>query len=183
MLLTGGRVICPAGNLDAVMDVAVKDGRIAAVEAGIRAEARETIDCAGLIVTPGLVDSHAHIYTSSHNSMPPDDAGVFAGATTVVDGGSAGYMTFADFRAREAATKEKMSAMGTIITVRVILTRVAVGTDAASKANEVAMTDEVSLTAVPAHTPNVAASSPNQCPSAGKMTTAARLKRKTTEME
>ncbi len=100
-LLAGGRVVCPAGKIDAVMDVAIRNGKIAAVGPNLAGTARERVDCSGLIVTPGLIDAHAHIYTSSHAAMPTDEAGVFAGAATVVDGGSSGYMTFPDFLRRD----------------------------------------------------------------------------------
>lgn len=100
-VLANGRVICPAGDVDAVMDVAVRDEKIAALGPCLAAGAVETLDCSGKIVTPGLIDSHVHIYTSAHNSMSTDDAGVGSGATTVVDGGSSGYMTFDDFRRRD----------------------------------------------------------------------------------
>ena len=57
LLLTGGRVLDPAGGRDAVLDVAVSGGRIAAVAAGLpRDGARETVDVSGRLVTPGLVD-------------------------------------------------------------------------------------------------------------------------------
>lgn len=100
-ILAGGRVVCPASGIDSVMDVAVKDGVIAKVAAGITADCGERLDCAGKIVTPGLIDAHVHVYTSAHASLPPDRAGVASGAATVVDGGSAGYTTFSDFRKRD----------------------------------------------------------------------------------
>ena len=100
LLLSGGRVICPASGIDAVMDVAVRNGKIARLEPGIEDPSDETIDCAGRLVTPGLIDSHAHIYPSSHSGMDADAAGVGSGASTVVDGGSAGYMTWPDFSKR-----------------------------------------------------------------------------------
>ncbi|MCL5097630.1 MAG: dihydroorotase [Candidatus Omnitrophica bacterium] len=64
LLLTGGRVIDPANHFDAVADVLVLDGKIAAVEpgAGMRA-GREVprFDAAGLVVCPGLIDMHVHL--------------------------------------------------------------------------------------------------------------------------
>ena len=105
LLLANGRVMCPAGGVDAVMDVAVKDGEIAAVAPGLDAGAAVRVDCSGKIVTPGLIDSHVHVYTSAHGAMATDDAGIFSGVTTVVDGGSAGYMTFDDLRIRDIENK------------------------------------------------------------------------------
>ncbi len=109
LLLKGGRVIDPANNVDGVRDVAVKDGRIAAVEAGIPASrARKTIDVSGLYVTPGLVDIHVHVFLHSEvGTFYEDDDSVIAdhicprtGVTTVVDAGSAGWRSFPDFRRR-----------------------------------------------------------------------------------
>ncbi|MGA8444492.1 MAG: amidohydrolase/deacetylase family metallohydrolase, partial [Roseiarcus sp.] len=60
LLLRGGRVICPASGLDGNFDVAVRDGRIAAVEPSIlSSSARETVDVSGKLVLPGLIDTHA----------------------------------------------------------------------------------------------------------------------------
>jgi len=63
LLLKGGHVIDGRNNLNAVRDVAIKDGKIAAVAANIAASrAAKTIDASGLYVTPGLVDIHVHVY-------------------------------------------------------------------------------------------------------------------------
>ena len=63
VLLKGGRVICPASGLDGVMDIAVQNGRIAAVQPSILpTSAKEVIDVADQIVLPGLIDTHGHVY-------------------------------------------------------------------------------------------------------------------------
>ncbi len=63
LLLKGGHVIDGKNHLSAVRDVAIKDGKIAAVAANIAASrALKTVDVAGLYVTPGLVDIHVHVY-------------------------------------------------------------------------------------------------------------------------
>lgn len=103
MVLAGGRVICPAGGIDKVTDVAVSGGKIAALGEGL--SGGERVDCSGKVVTPGLIDSHAHIYTSAHGAIATDEAGVYSGATTVVDGGSSGYMTWDDFRKQDLTGK------------------------------------------------------------------------------
>ncbi|MCC6493436.1 MAG: amidohydrolase/deacetylase family metallohydrolase, partial [Pirellulales bacterium] len=61
IVLRGGRVIDPRNNIDGIRDVAIKDRKIAAVAAKINGRARQTIDAAGLLVTPGLIDIHAHV--------------------------------------------------------------------------------------------------------------------------
>jgi dihydroorotase len=64
LLLSGGHVIDARNNISAVRDVAVKDGRIAAVAANIDPRtASKVVDVSGLYVTPGLVDIHFHAYT------------------------------------------------------------------------------------------------------------------------
>ena len=60
LIVKGGRVIDPSRKLDAIRDVAIADGRIAAVEANIAADAAETIDARGKLVVPGLIDIHTH---------------------------------------------------------------------------------------------------------------------------
>lgn len=59
LVLTGGRVMDPASGLDAVRNVAIQDGQIAAIESK-RLEGRQTISVEGLIVAPGFIDLHAH---------------------------------------------------------------------------------------------------------------------------
>ena len=60
LIIKGGRVIDPSVRLDAVRDVAISGGRIAAVEAAIADDASETLDAHGKLVVPGLLDIHTH---------------------------------------------------------------------------------------------------------------------------
>ncbi len=60
LIVRGGRVIDPSVRLDGIRDVAIRGGRIAAVEANIAAAAAETIDARGRLVVPGLIDIHTH---------------------------------------------------------------------------------------------------------------------------
>ena len=62
-------------------------------------EAKETVDCSGLLVAPGMIDLHVHVYWGvSHYGIWPDDHCVAKGVTTAVDAGSAGADTFPGFR-------------------------------------------------------------------------------------
>ncbi len=62
LLIVGGRVIDPASGLDAVVDLAVRDGRVAEMGPSLsRSPADRVIDAEGLIVTPGLIDPHVHL--------------------------------------------------------------------------------------------------------------------------
>jgi dihydroorotase len=102
-------VIDARNNISAVRDVAIADGKIAAVEAKIDpADALKTVDVTGLNVTPGLVDIHAHTYTGTgerrsyagDNSLYPDGFTFRVGVTTVADAGCAGWRNFEDFKQR-----------------------------------------------------------------------------------
>ena len=61
LLLRGGRVVDPAGGLDAVRDVLLRNGRVERVERDISAPGIDVMDCAGLVVAPGFIDMHVHL--------------------------------------------------------------------------------------------------------------------------
>ena len=56
-----GRVIDPASRLDAIRDVAIDDGRIAAIGQNLDAAGATELDATGLIVAPGFIDMHVHL--------------------------------------------------------------------------------------------------------------------------
>lgn len=60
-LIKNGRVVDPSQNLDAVMDLMVEDGKIVALEKGIKDKADEVFDAKGLVVAPGFIDVHTHL--------------------------------------------------------------------------------------------------------------------------
>ncbi len=97
LILRGGRVIDPARDVDEIADVAVAGGSILAIRPDLAASADprvEIIDASGLIVTPGLIDVHAHVYPGLGNfCVTPDEAGVDRGVPIVVDGGTSGTAT------------------------------------------------------------------------------------------
>jgi len=107
LLLQGGHVIDAKNHISALRDVAVKDGKIAAVAEHINpALALKTVSVKGLYVTPGIVDIHVHVYASTgerasyagDNSVYPDGFTFRTGVTTVADAGSSGYKNFEDFK-------------------------------------------------------------------------------------
>jgi dihydroorotase len=102
-LLKGGHVLDARNQISAVRDVAIKDGKIAAVAENIpAARALKTVDATGLYVTPGLIDLHGHVYRPTvgqgfraDNSMVyPDGFSFRSGVTTFVDPGGAGWRNF-----------------------------------------------------------------------------------------
>ena len=101
-ILKGGRVIDPANNIDAPLDVAVRGDRIAQVAPDIAAaQAAQSVDVAGLVVTPGLIDIHTHVYHTREPetlSVIADHHTFRAGVTTVVDTGTAGAKHFLHFK-------------------------------------------------------------------------------------
>src|SRR4029450_7449406 len=99
LVLKGGRVVDPSTNLDGLHDIAVQDGKVARIAADIPAgEATHFIEVGGKLVTPGLIDLHAHVFEGvNRTGVNPDLGGVLSGVTTIVDAGSAGAATFAAF--------------------------------------------------------------------------------------
>jgi dihydroorotase len=79
-------VIDPSARLDAVRDVAIGGGKIAAVEPSIAAGAARTIDASGKLVVPGLIDIHTHAGRGADG--PP--LLLADGVTGWIDAGSAG---------------------------------------------------------------------------------------------
>ncbi len=99
IILRGGRVVDASQQLDAEMDVVVHQGRIVRVGPTVPNEQAELeIDVRGLIVAPGLIDLHVHVYPHSPWGLDPDSLCAANGVTTMVDAGTAGSYSFAEFR-------------------------------------------------------------------------------------
>src|SRR4051794_16907255 len=102
LLLSGGRVVDPATQTDVIADVLVADGLVVAIGSDLLAQrpelaaaSVEEIDCAGLVVTPGLIDIHVHVMDGLGDfCVEPDQAGIGRGVPVVVDGGTSGVATF-----------------------------------------------------------------------------------------
>ena len=99
-IVKGGRLIDPKNGIDAVRDIGIRKGRIAAVEPKLAPGKAKIIDAKGLVLTPGLIDTHAHVYehVSGDFGLNPDLVGVRTGVATVVDQGGPSALTFDGFR-------------------------------------------------------------------------------------
>lgn len=99
LILRGGRVIDPSQGIDGVMDVGFAGGKVAAVAPMLAVEGAEVRDVAGLIVSPGLIDLHTHVYWGGSSlGIDAEDFCRTSGVTTAVDTGSAGPGNFMGFR-------------------------------------------------------------------------------------
>src|SRR5258708_2296614 len=99
LILRNGRVIDPSQNLDRVTDVAFAGGKVAKVGERLESEGAEVRDVSGLIVTPGLIDLHTHVYWGGTSlGIDAEDFARRSAVTTCVDTGSAGPGNFAGFR-------------------------------------------------------------------------------------
>ena len=100
LLVRGGTVVDPSQRLHALRDVAFSAGKVSAVDESIpEAGARQVVDATGMIVTPGLLDLHVHVFWgASVYGIEPDIGNISKGVTTALDAGSAGAHTFPAFR-------------------------------------------------------------------------------------
>jgi dihydroorotase len=107
-VIAHGRVLDPESGRDGIFDVAISGGRVARIAPAIDATgARLVIDAAGLLVVPGLVDLHTHVFFGHERNrylagttlgVLPDELGPSSCTTTVVDAGSSGHRSFQRFR-------------------------------------------------------------------------------------
>ncbi|MEX2566218.1 MAG: amidohydrolase/deacetylase family metallohydrolase [Cyclobacteriaceae bacterium] len=108
LLIKGGRLIDPKNNIDGVMDIAITDGKVAKVAKSIQEEeAKKVIPADGLLVTPGLIDIHGHVFHGTQPNhylsdgliaVPPDGFTFRVGVTTIVDCGGPGWRNFDTFK-------------------------------------------------------------------------------------
>jgi len=100
LLIKGGVVVDPAQGINGLRDVGIFHGQIVDVDLNLSgSEAKKVIPAKGLIVTPGLIDIHAHVASDLIPSgTTPDAGGVAHGVTTICDGGSTGHATFKGFK-------------------------------------------------------------------------------------
>jgi dihydroorotase len=107
IVLKNGHIVDPKNNIDAVSDIAIKDGKIAKISKGIaQNSSKKVIDVTGLYITPGFIDIHTHVFAGStpekfadgSYSVSPDDFTLRNGVTTVVDAGTSGWRNFPVFK-------------------------------------------------------------------------------------
>lgn len=108
IVIKGGHLIDPKNNIDGIMDLAIKDGKVALIAKDIDPkEGKQVVDASGLYVTPGLIDIHAHLYQGTNpdqaymngpSAVTPDGFTLRVGVTTIVDAGCAGWRTFPAFK-------------------------------------------------------------------------------------
>lgn len=108
LLLKDGHMIDPKNGIDAPMDIAIAERKIARVAVDIpESGAGQVVDVSGLYITPGLIDIHSHnyygtephsAYSNGFNALPPDGFTFRAGVTTVVDVGGSGWRNFRHFK-------------------------------------------------------------------------------------
>jgi len=98
LVLRNGTVIDPDQGLERVADVAFTGGKVAAVGDKL-GPAKADRDVSGLIVVPGLIDLHTHVYWGGTSlGVDPDAYARQSGVTTIIDAGSAGPGNMAGFR-------------------------------------------------------------------------------------
>jgi len=98
-LIRGGDVYDGTGAPPRCADVRIAGDRIMEIAADLAArEGEEIVDARGLIVAPGLIDLHVHVFSGvGQFSVAPADAGLKHGVTTLLDTGTAGALTFPAF--------------------------------------------------------------------------------------
>ena len=116
MLIQNGHLIDAKNGINEVMDIAIKDGKIAAVSSKLNSkQSKKTIDAKGLVISPGLIDIHGHHFhgtepssylSNSFTALPPDGFTFESGITTVVDVGGAGWRNFNQFKEQTIANSK-----------------------------------------------------------------------------
>ncbi len=108
ILIKDGHLIDPKNNINGIMDIAILNDKIAMINNSIpESEAKKVINAKGLIISPGLLDIHGHVFfgtkpnsylSNSFSSLPPDGFTLRSGVTTIVDVGGAGWKNFKIFK-------------------------------------------------------------------------------------
>jgi dihydroorotase len=98
LLLKGGQIYDGSGEKPYCGDVRIRGGYITEIRPTLATNGATILDVTGLIVAPGLIDFHTHVYDGMNlHSVAPADAGLRTGVTTLLDMGSAGAMNYPTF--------------------------------------------------------------------------------------
>src|SRR5262245_46301791 len=99
LVIKGGDVLDPSQSLRGRRDIGIRFGVVEALEADIPAErAHRALDAGGKLVTPGLIDLHAHVFPyGSAIGIPADELVTFQGTTALVSAGDGGRNNFVFF--------------------------------------------------------------------------------------
>jgi dihydroorotase len=140
LVVRGGEVVDPEAGLTTKADVAFLTGRIAVIGPAL-GDGMVEIDATGMLVTPGLIDLHVHVFEGVGDSTNVDLDCLGRGATTAVDAGSAGAKTFGAFRRVTADSQARtlawlnLSTIGQVdLRVGELIARAHVDVDAAIEA-------------------------------------------------
>ncbi len=107
LLLKGGHLLDAKNGIDHIMDIAIKEGKIAKIAENVPIDAaKKVLEVNGLLVSPGLIDPHTHVYVGENHrvfaggtsSVWPDAFSFRSGVTTVVDAGTSGWRNFEHFK-------------------------------------------------------------------------------------
>src|SRR5438105_10415991 len=101
VIVRAGRVVDPSQDLDAVVDVGLIGERVAAIGGDLLTQGvrSQVIDASGLLVSPGWVDLHTHVYWGvAPLGVAADAHCLRRGVTRAIDAGSSGACTFAGFK-------------------------------------------------------------------------------------
>jgi dihydroorotase len=108
IVIKDGHVIDPKNNINGIMDVAIKDGKVVMTGKNIDTRgAKQVINAKGMYVSPGFIDIHSHNFfgtepdhylSNGFTALPPDGFTFRVGVTTVVDAGGAGWKSFPTFK-------------------------------------------------------------------------------------
>jgi len=109
LILKNAHVIDPSQDLDRVADVAIADGKIAAVGTFPATAGAEVVDCSGQYVSPGWIDIHVHAY-GRLGFADPDSIGIYQGVTSFIEAGGPGIGTFDEFLAMMTGLKTRLYA-------------------------------------------------------------------------
>jgi dihydroorotase len=80
LVLRGGRVVDPASNTDALLDVRIEGGAVAEVGPSLEPAGAAVVDCAGLVIAPAFVDLHTHLREPGREDAETIESGSRAAA-------------------------------------------------------------------------------------------------------